>query len=180
MGIEEDADNRNTTHHANMYTLAEAKAGLEAVTEALLVLKQFYKQAAKASVFVQIHASPLAEEGADANAASGAYQGNQEASQAILGLLEVIKSDFERTIKNTSEDEATDAAAHVKSHRVAFSDQKGKETKKKLNEEDLAKTANSIASKSDELKKNMDLVDAALKETEKLKPLCIDTGMTYA
>lgn len=49
-----------------------------------------------------------------------------------------------------------------------------------MNEEDLAKTQNSIAQKSDELQKNMDLVDSALKETEKLKPLCIDTGMTYA
>ena len=81
--IEEDADNRNTTHHNNKQALAGAKAGLEAVTEALLVLKQCYRQAAKASIFLQTHASPLAELGAESDAASDAFKGYQEASQAI-------------------------------------------------------------------------------------------------
>ena len=41
----------------NLKTLKTAKGGLDAVTEALTVLKVFYKQAAKASALVQVYST---------------------------------------------------------------------------------------------------------------------------
>merc|ERR1712107_502359 len=70
----------------NLATLKDAKEGLAAVSEALLILKVFYKQAAKGKVLLQ--ASPVDED--DTGAESGAYKGNQESAKAILGLLEVL------------------------------------------------------------------------------------------
>merc|ERR1719198_2311390 len=102
------------------------------------VLKTFYKQAAKAS-FAQVAASPIDEDtsgpGFDSN-----YQGNQAASKGIIGLLEVIKTDFEHTITVTTETEKTQAAEYVEFDRTTQADIGGKTTKKTLDEEDLKST----------------------------------------
>merc|ERR1711934_1150007 len=78
-----------------------AKEGLASVNEALLVLKSFYSQAAKAA-FVQ--ASPV-DEDTSGPGFSGNYKGNQSGSKAVLSLLETIESDFDRTIRTTEEAE---------------------------------------------------------------------------
>merc|ERR1719330_361394 len=81
-------------------------------------------------------------------------------------MLEVIKTDFERTIRVTEDSEASDHRDFVEFDRTARTDISGKETKKRQDEEDLG-TAQS-------------LLDGALKVLEGLKPTCIDTGMSYA
>jgi peptidoglycan hydrolase CwlO-like protein len=162
----------------NMETLDTAKTGLAAVTDAIGVLKAFYKGAAKASALIQEKHSPVDDAGVDA--ASGSYKGNQEGSKAILGLLDVIKSDFERTIKVTEEMEAKNAAEFVKFDQTTKMDIAGKEMKKKLDKEDLVTTNAKIEKGMSSLEKNMGLLDKALIELEELKPACVDTGMSYA
>lgn len=173
--LEEATKLRSESKEENLATLKEAKEGLGAVKEALLVLKVFYKNAAKAKVFLQ--ESPVNED--DPGAESVAYKGNQQASKAILGLLEVIVSDFERTIKTTAADEEKEAAEFVEFDRTSKADIGGKTTKTELNDQDLETTKTNIVEKSKDMQTNMDLVDKALEELEELKPLCIDTGMSY-
>jgi len=173
--LEEATKLRAENKEENLTTLKEAKEGLGAVKEALTVLKVFYKKAGKATVLLQ--ASPVDED--DPGAASGAYKGNQQASKAILGLLEVIVSDFERTIKTTTAEEEKEAAEFVEFDRTSKADIGGKTTKTELNDQDLETTKTSITEKSKDMQTNMDLVDKALEELEELKPLCIDTGMSY-
>mmetsp|Transcript_143085 Transcript_143085/g.457318 ORF Transcript_143085/g.457318 Transcript_143085/m.457318 type:complete len:193 (+) Transcript_143085:817-1395(+) len=153
-----------------------AKAGEAAVANAIFTLKVFYEQAAKAESFLQ--ASPVDEDTAGAGF-DAAYKGKQENSKSIIGLLEVIKTDFDHTYKTT---EASEKAAHeefVEFDRVSRSDIGGKETKKSLDEQDAQTTTNKIASNMADLKTNQDLLDDALKKVEDLKPTCIDTGMSY-
>merc|ERR1712187_635578 len=57
----ETAKLRDEEKGANMRTLSQCKEGLKAVTEAMEILKAFYKNAAKASSLVQVHASPVDE-----------------------------------------------------------------------------------------------------------------------
>merc|ERR1719454_1463937 len=173
--LEEATKLRAASKEENLTTLKEAKEGLGAVKEALTVLKVFYKNAGKAKVFLQ--ASPVDED--DPGAESGAYKGNQEASKGVIGLLEVIVSDFERTIKQTSAQEEKEAADFVKAERVAKADIGGKSTKLELDEQDLETTKTKIQESSQDMQRNMDLVDKALEELEELKPMCIDTGMSY-
>lgn len=173
--LEEATKLRADAKAENMQTLKDAKAGLAAVSEALLILKVFYKQAAKGKVLLQ--ASPIEED--DPGAASGAYKGNQESAKAILGLLEVIVSDFQRTVKNTQAEEDAQQAEFIKFDRTSKADIGGKETKLELDEQDLATTKTTIVEKMKDMGTNMDLVDKALEELEELKPMCIDTGMTY-
>merc|ERR1712118_453737 len=96
---EEKADNKKT--------IGDSEAGLEAVKDAIAVLKDFYDNAFVQTGFVPAGADrdgntvrDLAPEGQ-----SGTYHGNQDAAKGIFGLLEVIMSDFERTIDKTTAEE---------------------------------------------------------------------------
>lgn len=166
---------RSESKAENLQTLKDAKEGLNAVSEALLVLKVFYKRAAKASAFLQ--ASPVDED--DPGAASNSYKGKQESAKGVIGLLEVIVSDFERTIKTTTSQEEKEASNFVEFDRTSKADIGGKETKTQLDEQDLEATKTKITQKMKDMKSNMELVDKAVQELEDLRPMCIDTGMSY-
>merc|ERR1719420_499937 len=100
------------------------------------ILKDYYKQAAKNSVLMQ--ASPVDD---DTSAASqGAYKGNQAQGGGIIAMLEVIKSDFERSIQQTEAAEADSHAAHVSFDRESKGSISGKGTALKQSEGDLEST----------------------------------------
>merc|ERR1712032_1674894 len=109
----------------------------------------------------------------------GAYKGQQVASKVIIGLLEVIKTDFERTLRTTEAAEKAAAADFVAFDRASKADIAGKSKKESLDQEDLTATKDSIAQKLADLETAQGLVDAAVKQLEELKPMCIDTGMSY-
>merc|ERR550537_1462050 len=99
----------------NEDTLSKAEAGLAATKDAYEVLEEFYKKAGKATAeLVQIRKVSLLQEGSKASpidedapdsGMGGAYKGNQQKAGGILAMLDVIISDFERTIKVTTETE---------------------------------------------------------------------------
>jgi len=174
--LKETSDDREAEKKANMETLKVAKEGLDAVNEATLILKSFYKQAAKAA-FVQ--ASPV-DEDTKGPGFSGNYKGKQGASSAIFALLETIASDFDRTLRSTEEAEHNAHREYVKYSQDAQSSIAGKETKEELDTQDLKTTRTSLKTKTEDMHTAVDLLDSALKELEELKPTCIDTGMSYA
>lgn len=174
--MEESTSLRQDEKEGNAKTIKTASEGLEAVNEAILVLKSFYKEASKAASFIQ--ASPV-DEDTDGAGFSGAYKGKQESSNAVISLLQTIASDFERTLRSTESEEETAARMYVKNQRVTKADIAGKTTKKELDEQDLKTTKNQLEVSRADLQTNMDLVDDAVKTLMELKPTCIDTGMSY-
>lgn len=174
--LKEATVDREEEKKDNLKALQTAKDGLAGVTEALQILKSFYSQAAKAS-FIQ--ASPLDEDTKGAGF-SGSYSGKQGGMKAVFSLLEVIKSDFDRTIRTTEKSEEQAHREFVEFKQTSDASIAGKSTKKQLDKEDLKTTKASLAEKTSDLQSNMNLLDDALKELEELKPTCIDTGMSYA
>merc|ERR1719152_1047963 len=161
----------------NMDTLDKAKAGLAAVKDAYDVLQTFYKKAAKGKVSL-LQASPV---DADAPAVhSGANTGNQQKAGGILAMLDVIISDFERTIKVTTETEKSAHREFVEFERTSKTSIMSKETGKSQAESDLKTTDSNIVADMDDLDKHQKMLDDTLKELEDLKPACVDTGMSYA
>merc|ERR1719409_302386 len=83
----------------NERTVDEATAGLDAINMAIDILDKFYKTAAKSKVDLSLAQQP------DAPSAGfeigEAYTGAGGESGGILGMMDVIKSDFERTISET-------------------------------------------------------------------------------
>jgi len=179
--LESDLETATTAREAerkdNLETIETAGEGRAAVEQAISILKVFYANAAKAASFVQ--ASPVDEDTTGAGF-EGNYKGKQVASKGIIGMLEVIKTDFARTKKATTEAEATAHAEFVEFDRASKADISGKSTKKELDEQDLKTTNNRIDQGMEDLQNAQDLLDSTLKVIEGLKPTCIDTGMSYA
>jgi hypothetical protein len=177
MGLGEATKDRKSEKEANMHTMKVGKEGLEAVKEALAILKSFYKQAAKATVSLA-QASPV-DEDTSGPGFDSAYKGQQSSSKAIIDLLEVIVSDFERTEGATGKSEFQAERDFVDYEQTAKSSIAGKMTAEELDSMDLKTCKTTIAKKFEDLQTAMDLLDSALHELEELKPTCIDTGMSY-
>jgi len=151
--------------------LEKAQEGLEAVTEAYDLLKGFYD---KAGLAVLLQASPVDEDAP--GAPEGEYKGKQGAAKGILGLLQVIMSDFERTLRKTSSDEKASASDFEEMKQNSEADIAGHTTKRELDMHDSKTTATVIKKKSKDMQFANDAVDANLKILEDLKPTCVDHG----
>merc|ERR1719160_803646 len=156
--------------------LAQEIADLQtAVTAALNVLKDFYAKAAQATAFVQTKQPEI-----DApKTFEGSYTGMGDSSGGVVGLLEVIGSDFARleAETDTAEDEASKEhdrfmAESKKDKAVKSADMDHKVKGKVQKESDLADTESDLKGTQSEL-------DAALVYYEKLKPSCQDATVTY-
>merc|ERR1719191_784345 len=81
----------------NEETISDAQEAQTAVAQALTVLKEFYAKAAEATAFVQKEPEIFDE----------SYTGMGGESGGVVGMLEVIESDFARLESDTKASEAT-------------------------------------------------------------------------
>ena len=121
--LKEAQELRDEESRNNEQTVADSKEGLEAVENAIQVLKEFYESAGASFVQQGVSSSssrkrqrPEAPETFEDD-----YAGKQDASKGIIGLLEVIKSDFERNIKTTEDGEA-EAKKEFDQFHLSFGD----------------------------------------------------------
>jgi len=156
----------------NELTIKDAGEAQTAVAQALTVLKEFYAKAGEATAFVQ--QQPVAPDIFESS-----YRGMQSENGGVIGMLEVIESDFARLEADTTAAEATaqkeydtfmtdskvDVAAKSK-------DIEHKEAKKQ--DESQAHTV-----KTGDLEGTQKELDAALAYFDKLKPSCVDAGVSY-
>merc|ERR1719443_320022 len=168
---------REEQHQENAQTVEDAKAGLEAINMAIDILSKFYKTAAKAEVsMVQAPVDDAPDAGFKA---FEAYKGAQGSATGIIGMLDVIKSDFERTISVTEEEEAKAQAEFD-----AFMTETGKTLAEKntaLEEKQsyLDDTLEKLTSATEKLDLQSALLKESIKALIELQPPCVDTGMSY-
>merc|ERR1719321_2298175 len=93
---DEKAENENT--------IKEAEDGLDAIKDAIGVLTEFYGEAAKGGEAPSLIQKKDPTDSGD-NDLKGDYKGDQSAATGILGMMDVIKSDMERTITETTNEE---------------------------------------------------------------------------
>merc|ERR1719183_1875895 len=109
-------DMRATEEAENQATLVEAEAGREATMDAIKILSDFYKTVSKEEVDLSLaqKKGPM-DDAPDAGFETGdSYTGGQGESGGILGMLDVIRSDFERTMTTTTKAEAESEKEHGK------------------------------------------------------------------
>lgn len=152
---------------ANLKTIADSKAAVKAVEKALLVIKNFYKQAGKS--FLQ--ATPAVPE--------GTYKGKQTASTGIITMMEVCRDDFAHTASTTDAEEKEDGEEFAKLDEDTKADIAGKVTTKQLAAEDLASATNALQQSKLELKGYMENLDQSLQILEELKPRCVDAKESH-
>jgi len=163
---------RNEEKAKNEATIKDAQVAQTAVANALTVLKEFYAKAADATAFVQ--QEPEAPAVFD-----GPYKGMQSANGGVVGMLEVIQSDFARLESDTAAAEATSQKEYDTFMTDSTVDKDSKETDiehktaKKQNQEQT------LTEKNEDLEGTQKELDAALAYFDKLKPSCVDAGVSY-
>merc|ERR1719506_2505566 len=197
-GVSEETMLREEEQATNNKTLADAEAGLEAVKGAIEVLEGFYGS------FIQLKSkenpAPTAEgyerykaEGAGSDGktvddmapeGSGAmpdedYGGKADASKSIIGLLEVIESDFENTISTTTKDEEDAESAYQDFKSKSETSIDDKNTLKDTKDGEKTDAELAITQAEADLKTENENLQNALDELLKLKPVCVDSGMSW-
>jgi len=171
---------RNDESAENAATVTEAQEGKEAVEEAIDILNKFYKTAAKAEIeLVQTSAGRGVADDIPDTGFGGAYNAAQGASTGILGMMDVIKSDFERTISTTQKEEKEAAATFLAFETETKSSIAQKRTARNANDSERVETEGSIAEDKESLGQEQELLNKSLQEIMELQPACVDTGMSY-
>jgi hypothetical protein len=151
----------------NTDTMKDASAGEEATKAALVILKEFY--ASQASFLQRKKQVPE----------MAAYKGMQNAKGGVVGMLEVIASDFARLYAETKANEESAAAEYDTFMKDATASKKAKhdlEYKTSL-EKDQTDFEKSQTEK--DLRSTQAELDKAIEYKEYLTPVCIEVHVTY-
>jgi len=156
----------------NVQTVKDAQVAQKAVARALAVLKDFYAKAGAATALLE--QQPEAPEVFDKP-----YTGMQGAKGGVVGMLDVIMTDFKRL-------EADTASGEVKAQKeydTFMTDSKvDKDSKTADVEHKTAKKqdkSRTLTSKKEDLVATQKELDAALAYFDKLKPSCVDSGVSF-
>jgi len=156
----------------NTETIKDSQEAQTAVAQALTVLKEFYAKAGEATALVQ--QQPESPEIFDKP-----YKGMGGENGGVVGMLEVIQSDFARLEAETKAAEAQ-AQKEYDDFMTDSSVDKAQKTKdiehKTKKKQDQSQA---LEEKSKDLEGTQKELDAALAYYEKLKPSCVDAGVSY-
>merc|ERR1740138_1464974 len=154
----------------NELTISDSQDAQTAVAQALTVLKEFYEKAAEATALVQAKQPEIFD---------GAYTGMGAESGGVVGMLEVIQSDFARLETDTKASEAEaerqfdEFTSESAVNRASMTKDVEHKTTTKTNNE------GTLTSKKADLEGTQKELDAALAYYDKLKPSCVDAGVSY-
>jgi len=178
--LEKMTKERSEEQAENEATIKESEEGKAAVDEALDMLDKFYKTAAKNTVLLESGSTStqpdidMPDAGFD-----GANKGNQGAAAGILGMLEVISSDFARTIKTTAAAEKTAAADFLSFETETKSSLAVKTNTKKAKDDEMTETIDELANDKDSMTEDQALLDKAIQELIELEPACFPKAEPY-
>merc|ERR1719310_1316397 len=166
VAMQEATTTREKEKEENLATIKDAKEALVAVDAALSVLKEFY---AKQGAFLQAKQVPE----------MATYTGMQGSTGGVIGMIEVISSDFARLKSETEADEAQVQKEYDEFMKVSKADREAKHKEefdktmlkdKKQFDMDMADKDRAAAQEE---------LDYALAYYEKLKPQCIEVHVSY-
>jgi len=161
---------RNEEKTKNTETISDSQEAQTAVAQALTVLKEFYAKAAESTALAQTNEPEIFED---------EYKGMQSSGGGVVGMLEVIESDFARLEADTK---AAEASAQKEYDEFMTDSQVDKTEKATTIEHKSAKKQDeeqALTSNREDLEGTQKELDAALAYFDKLKPSCVDAGVSY-
>jgi chromosome segregation ATPase len=163
---------RSAEKEKNTQSLADSAEAQAAVAKALTVLREFYAKAAQATALVQEQQEPPPT-------FDEPYKGQGDAGGGVIGMLEVIQSDFARV---EAETKAAEEIAQ-KEYDQFMTDSEVDKTQKTSDIDHKTKLkqdqSKSLEEKQSDLEGTQKELDAALDYYEKLKPSCVDSGESF-
>merc|ERR1719199_2100523 len=170
----EASEERATSKATNEETVVDAKAAQVAVTNAIAILKDFYAQSAEATALAQRGPAEDAPETFDKP-----YKGMLPEGGNVVDFLEVILTDFARLESETATAEATEQEEYENFMFESKKDKALKENDIKHKSEKRTRDESALTTAKEELASTQESLDKAVAYYEKLKPKCIDSGITY-
>jgi len=164
----------------NAAVVKEAQEGKEAIEEAITVLDDFYKKAkdGDATSFIQLSQKQKDIDMPDAGF-EGTYTGVGGGTGGVMGMMEVIQSDFVREI---SETETMEKAANKDFFEFKGTTQTSISTKtvtKNAHETELTEVNSAIAEDKASMEEEQELLNKALQSLLELQPACLPPKMSY-
>jgi len=156
----------------NAATVKDAQDAQTAVAQALTVLKEFYAKSAEATALLQ--QQPEAPAIFDSP-----YKGLQAENGGVVGMLEVIESDFARLEADTTAAEATAQKEYDEFMTDSKVDKAQKDTDIEHKTAKKQDQSQALVTKGEDLEGTQKELDAALAYFDKLKPSCVDAGVSY-
>jgi len=159
----------------NTATTADAKAAQAAVAQAIGVLQEFYAKAGQATALVQEGQQQPIPEAMD----SKPYQGMGAESGGVVGMMEVIQSDFARLETETTSAETAAASEYEEFMDDSKIDIASKEKDVEHKQDRIEREQQKLFESSSDQKAVQAELDAALKTFGELKPQCADAEASY-
>jgi uncharacterized protein YoxC len=170
---------RNDSKAQNEQTITEAKEAQAAVTSAIAILKEYYAKSAEATAFTQVSHKKQAPAEDAPETFDAPYKGQLPEGGSVVDFLQVILSDFARLEAETSSAEATEQENYEKYMFESKKDKALKENEIEHKENTKVDKESDLHSTERDLKSTQEQLDKAIAYYEKLKPTCVDSGITY-
>merc|ERR1719162_394721 len=149
----------------NEETIKDSSEAQTAVAQALTVLKEFYAKAGDATALVQQPAPEIFD---------AAYKGMQSENGGVVGMLEVIESDFARLEADTQAAEASQQKEYDTFMTDSKVDKAAKTTSIEHKDTKKQDETQALITKNEDLEGTQKELDAALAYFDKLKPSCVE------
>merc|ERR1719478_1918826 len=194
--------NRQAEKEKNTATIEDSKVAQAATQQAMAVLKEFYDKAGGGgAAMTQEAVQPAGPINYDARAIQilerpslvqkgqasqrvhqpdmGAAEYTGMGNGGVMGMLEVIESDFARLLSETTAGEQEAASAFEQLSNDSAEDKAVKTTESKSKTGEKTRKESALASTKKDLATTKEELAAAMDYYEKLKPSCVDAGVSY-
>lgn len=162
-------DDRSNEKVENAKVIEEAKAAQTAVAQAIQVLKDYYANAASAAFTQEDGAATI----------NAPHTGQQDEAGGVMGMLEVIQSDFARLEAETASAEDAGQRDFERFSADSSQDKAVKQTEMEHKTLKKQQAEAKLATSKKEHEDTNEELTAAMDYYEKLKPSCLDAGMSY-
>lgn len=171
---------RNQQKADNEQAISDATTGQAAVEKAINVLTKFYRSAEDGDLKNQrlptlAQVDQIPESGVEA----GLYGGKQDTAVGVLGMLDVIRGDFMRTISTTEENEATQSSEFKKFKSDSEATVDSAKATKASTETLLTEETTSYSDNTNTFNDALGKMHQAMKELKELYDSCYYSGQTY-
>jgi len=185
--LQKATEMREEEKASNEKTIADSEAGEKSTKEAIDILTKFYES----QEFVQKSAAAFVPKKGDRDGNTvndlapklsygGDYKGRDDVKKGIVGMLEVIKSDFERTKKLTTDTEEDEAKDHAEYEKDTTNSIDSKRSEKEDKEDSIETNKQDITKYTDRMDDAKEIFKDSEEELKKLKNTCVDGPENYA
>eukprot|EP00933_Yihiella_yeosuensis_P053874 TRINITY_DN5217_c0_g2_i1.p1 TRINITY_DN5217_c0_g2~~TRINITY_DN5217_c0_g2_i1.p1 ORF type:complete len:720 (+),score=250.57 TRINITY_DN5217_c0_g2_i1:75-2234(+) len=185
--LEEATNMRNKESEQNAKVIEDSEAGEQGTAMALSILKNFYES----NAFIQqpsatkiysgeaVDASGKSVSDVAPQAVAADYKGSQEKSKGLLAMMDVLHSDFARTLAQTkaAEEKAQKDFNSMKDEATKELDSNNQEVADKT--ADLTKAKEDLVQAEDEKTTRTEELAMTNDELSKLKGMCVEGDESY-